>query len=767
VRWWPLLPVAALAAALRWFRIDAQSLWYDEGISAHQLTRSFLEIVRAAAQDTHPPLYYWTLKAWGETIGSSELGLRSLSAVGGLLAVVLTFFIGRRLFGTLAGTLAALLLATAPLAVYYSQEVRMYAQVTAVGLLAVYAYVLRKNWLYVVAGIATLYTQYLGAALLIAINLHAVIFWRSRSRREWGVWLGANVIVALAFLPWLPTFIDQQSHSLNTSPRTVQGLFVDTLTAYGGGIAHGDPYLAYGAALVVLALLGAAIIFVQRTTPPLQRTIPPQGSGGTAEPGAARQPAASNPQRGAQDPALAAERIVPEPAPNAERGTLPEPVLNAERGTLPEPVLNAERGTLPEPVLNAERGTLPEPVLNVERGTLPEPGLNAERGTLPEPGLNAERGTLPELVLNAEGGTLPAPAPSPQHDSPLPRRSPSARRGAQVPSAERGTLLLLVWLMPLALVIGLGLRSGLYEVRYLVVSLPGLALLAGVALSRLGRFPVVAVALGFLAVVPAASGLWQQYFDPALARDDYRDLVADIERGARPTDAVILSAPNQSEVFNYYYHGSLATIGLPAQRPIDPEDTLRRLAAIRAQYDRVWLVSWAMNEADPRGVTATWLAQNGFQATHEWYGGVQLALIGFGPANAAAQSVGATLDNGIVLEDYRLASRSLKPGETLALTLDWRADQAPIADRWKVFTHLLDSGSQVVAQRDAEPADNLRPTTTWQPGERIEDNYGIVVPADLPAGSYTLEIGMYDGETRARFNGEGDHMVLGEIQVQP
>src|ERR1051326_3037664 len=61
--------ITVIAAALRWYRIDAQSLWYDEGISAHQLTRSFAEIVRASALDTHPPLYYWTLKAWGELCG--------------------------------------------------------------------------------------------------------------------------------------------------------------------------------------------------------------------------------------------------------------------------------------------------------------------------------------------------------------------------------------------------------------------------------------------------------------------------------------------------------------------------------------------------------------------------------------------------------------------------------------------------------------------------------------------------------------------------
>jgi mannosyltransferase len=595
VRWWPLGVVAALAAALRWFRIDAQSLWYDEGISAHQLTRSFPEILRAAALDTHPPLYYWTLKAWGDTLGASELGLRSLSAAAGLLAVVLTWLIGRRLFGPLAATLAALLLAVAPLAVYYSQEVRMYAQVTALGLLAVYAYTRRWPWLYALAGIATLYTQYLGAAILIALNLHALAWWRAQTRREWLTWVAANAAIALAFLPWLPTFLAQQSHALNTSPRTATGLVVDTLTAYGGGIVHGDVFLTTGGVLVALAVLGT--------------------------------------------------------------------VLWRDR--------------------------------------------------------------------------------------------------------RAASLGLLIWLAPLALVIVLGLRSGLFELRYLVLSLPGLALLAAAGIVRLARHPLAAVGVGLTALAPAALALSAQYFDPTLARDDYRGLVAFIQAEARPSDVVVLSAPNQTEVFGYYYRGPLATVGLPAQRPIDAQDTVQRLERLRAAYGRVWLVSWAMNEADPRGVISNWIAQNGFQASHQWYGSVQLALVGFGPADAPTERVHAALDNGIVLEGYRLSSRSLKPGETLALTLLWRADSAPSAEHWKVFTHLLNGGSQVVAQRDAEPVDNLRPTTSWEPGERIEDNYGITVPPNLPAGSYTLEIGMYAGDIRAAFAGQGDHLVLGQIEVRP
>ena len=235
MRWWPLVAVAVLAAALRWFRIDAQSLWYDEGISAFQLTRSFPDIVRAAALDTHPPGYYWTLKAWADLFGGSELGLRSLSAFWGVVCVVLTYLLGRRLFQNgLIALVGALLLAVAPLAVYYAQEVRMYTQVTALGLLAVYGYVLRRWWLYALAAVATLYSQYLGAALLIAAQRARGVWWRSLSRREWMWWLGANALVALAFVPWLPTFVDQQSHALNTRPRTPLGLALDSFTALAG-----------------------------------------------------------------------------------------------------------------------------------------------------------------------------------------------------------------------------------------------------------------------------------------------------------------------------------------------------------------------------------------------------------------------------------------------------------------------------------------------------------------------------------------------------
>src|SRR5258708_13032406 len=118
-----------------------------------------------------------------------------------------------------------------------------------------------------------------------------------------------------------------------------------------------------------------------------------------------------------------------------------------------------------------------------------------------------------------------------------------------------------------------------------------------------------------------------------------------------------------------------------------------------------------MNEADPRGVISSWIAQNGFQASHQWYGSVQLALVGFGPSHAPTQRVDAALDNGIVLEGYRLGSRSLRAGETLALTLLWRADSGPTLDHSNVFTHFLERGSRCCPPPASAPPPTLRPTT--------------------------------------------------------
>lgn len=227
--------IVLLAAGLRFYRIDAQSLWYDEGNSARIAERSIQLILEGAAGDIHPPLYYLLLSLWRSVFGASETALRSLSAVSGIGLVALAWGLGRRLFGIRAGLAAAALLAVSPFAVYYSQEARMYA------LLALWA-ALASAWivtlalpdpstpstgsgqvrwfgpaLYALATAAGLYTHYAYPFVMIAQAVALGLAWalspgkRPLIRRPRAVfaWVLANAAAIALFAPWLPIAVRQ------------------------------------------------------------------------------------------------------------------------------------------------------------------------------------------------------------------------------------------------------------------------------------------------------------------------------------------------------------------------------------------------------------------------------------------------------------------------------------------------------------------------------------------------------------------------------
>ena len=139
---WRLAALAlllVLALALRLYRLDGQSLWNDEGTSVALAARDLATITRNAAHDIHPPLYYYALHFWVKLWGNSEVAVRSLSALYGALTVLIVYGLARRLYGWRVAIVAGALAAISPLQVYYSQEARMYAQVTLLGALGISA----------------------------------------------------------------------------------------------------------------------------------------------------------------------------------------------------------------------------------------------------------------------------------------------------------------------------------------------------------------------------------------------------------------------------------------------------------------------------------------------------------------------------------------------------------------------------------------------------------------------------------------------------
>jgi 4-amino-4-deoxy-L-arabinose transferase-like glycosyltransferase len=213
----PVLWVTALALvafAVRVLRLDFQALWWDEGWTVYFATADIPAMVARTAVDIHPPFYYLILHLWTSITGVSAFSVRLFSVMVGTLAIPLVFVVGRRLFGRQSGVLAALVMTLAPFDVYYSQEARMYALVALLVLGSVYVFLslLRRyrsggrSWhlwvLYVSVMSLAIYTQYYAAFVPLAFS----IFILFRFPRYGGIlykWIAAHLVLLLVYLPWV------------------------------------------------------------------------------------------------------------------------------------------------------------------------------------------------------------------------------------------------------------------------------------------------------------------------------------------------------------------------------------------------------------------------------------------------------------------------------------------------------------------------------------------------------------------------------------
>jgi len=279
--WVAVLAILALAAGLRLYRLDAQSLWNDEGTAAALALRDLATIARNASDDIHPPLYYWLLSLWVRLAGTSEFALRGLSALMSVTTVGLTMRLARRWFGGITALLVGLLTAVSPFAIYYAQEARMYAQVTLFGLAAMLALTRvlpaddaepalpwRRLLLYGLAMLATLYSHYYAVALLLAHNLAFVAWlWLRHEPHRWpwralGRWALTQGLILALYAPWLAFAWHTIRHWPSISaPFSFGELVLRLAQALPLGITvHTRPWtLAVGVALAALAAVGLSL----------------------------------------------------------------------------------------------------------------------------------------------------------------------------------------------------------------------------------------------------------------------------------------------------------------------------------------------------------------------------------------------------------------------------------------------------------------------------------------------------------------------------
>ena len=141
----------------------------------------------------------------------------------------------------------------------------------------------------------------------------------------------------------------------------------------------------------------------------------------------------------------------------------------------------------------------------------------------------------------------------------------------------------------------------------------------------------------------------------------------------------------------------------------------------------------------------------------------RIALEGYGLRRIGAD--GTELPSGA---DGRYAA-VVGQGERLRIEMRWRALH-DLDEDYAVFTHLLDSRQQMVAQDDDWPQRGFYPTTLWLPGEQVSDEYEIQIPKDLSPGRYDLSVGLYRRADQRRLPLDGggagaDRLSLGSVKV--
>ena len=758
---WYLIAVLAatlLGAILRFHKLADANLWEDEARTAWFQRLDVPTMLFATASDTQPPLSYLLFHLWRLPAGSTAYALRFLAALLGVLTVPACAGLGRRLGGPSAGAIAALLIAIARFHVWWSQQIRMYSLVTLLGTISLYCFLTamqhrsvsagsgpaaapiglsgrksfarlqlrlhRPAWLLIgmaVANLANLYTLYFSVMLILLESLFVLIV-LIRQWRWWlfGWWTGLQLASIALFLPWLLYF---KQHAITFGPRTlprpnVSAFIEGSWSELSLGI---DTYVNRLRAInIALALLFVGLL-LWLTLRSRRRAsawwlaliviaIPVSAYLITLPAGLFFSPTYQTRYQLPALPALlalAAWGIATLPR-WWRAGPLALLVATSAwslAAYYPTRHLVDDYQSLSRFIQAYER---PGDIIVIDPDSDAELFLFAYHGQLPWAGLPAN---LP--LTEAQAGTY--------FDRWLHNHSA-------------------IWLVQIAAGHDAGPTHPVQ--RWLAGHLrQNLTMASGnklVALYQASSAPPRTLNSTLppqfpLHGIPGIAGYDQPLWD------------------VRPGDILHLA------VYGPATPGATIAVGgnpalsgrsLPGQADFDVAIS-PLLPSGRAQL--------MVTLADGR---------------HVALGSVSIEPHAIPPAPQPvpplAHLVNRDLGGQALLVSYTVAPQQPAPGQTFAVTLQWRALQAFAANE-TVFVHLLDARNQVVAQHDGAPANGAQPTVEWTPGETILDAHALPLPKSLAAGTYTLEVGMYLQSTGQRLQLQGnpaqDRILLGRVRV--
>ncbi len=127
----------------------------------------------------------------------------------------------------------------------------------------------------------------------------------------------------------------------------------------------------------------------------------------------------------------------------------------------------------------------------------------------------------------------------------------------------------------------------------------------------------------------------------------------------------------------------------------------------------------------------------------------------------ADSTLTGSLGEGVRLLGHQFIGEQARAGDTVKLKLWWQVDRPP-AGQLTTFVHLLGPDGALAAQGDGPALGGRLPTSFWQAGDLLADEYEIKLPIDLTPGQYTAIVGMYSKEDGKRLGTIDANGVAGD-----
>lgn len=234
-----LTAILFVAAVLRLYHVDHQSVWLDEIHTLNEANPNytFSEVYQALLiSEPHPPLYFFLVHILFQLFGYTTIVIRILAAIIGIAGVYSIYLLGKELFSKKVGIYASMLLTINYFHLFYSQDARMYPLLflmTTISFLYLIRFIKKPSYktaiFYALTSILMLYCHFFALFALFSqfvILLYFVVKPYGTTTKKFFLYSAvAGIVTLLLYLPTYQLF-------LKTSEITSFWIQLPTLDVY-------------------------------------------------------------------------------------------------------------------------------------------------------------------------------------------------------------------------------------------------------------------------------------------------------------------------------------------------------------------------------------------------------------------------------------------------------------------------------------------------------------------------------------------------------